>query len=188
MIAGSLRHGILPESQGNRRALHSLENRRMHARTFLPVSALILFGFWIAQVGMAPPKSVAAAEKAEEAATPRPVNTSMHDFMEGVFQAPYRRLKTSMSAEPKDNAGWKAIRSDALILAEGGNLLLLRKPAKDGGEWAKYSIASRDAGAELFKAAKAKDFAKAKKAYETMLTHCNACHKKFDEENHQLKP
>lgn len=112
--------------------------------------------------------------------TPVPVETSMHDFMEGVFQGPYRRLKTAIAAEPKDNAGWKVVRSEALVLAEGGNLLLLRKPEKDADKWAEFSAASRDAGADLFKAAKKKDFTASRKAYEAMITHCNACHKHFD--------
>ena len=163
----------------------------MRARTFLAASALALFGVWASHAGLTQTARANTADKAGEkapATSPVPVDTNMHDFMEGVFQGPYRRLKVSMAAEPKDNAGWKAIRSDALILAEGGNLLLLRKPAKDAEEWVKYSVASRDAGAELFKAAKAKDLAASKKAYEAMLNHCNACHKKFDENNHQLKP
>jgi hypothetical protein len=130
----------------------------------------------------------AQALAADKAAEPVPVDVNMHDFMEGFFQAPYRRLKVTMAAEPKDAAAWKAIRSDALILAEGGNLLLLRKPPKDADEWAKYSVASRDAGAALVKAAKAKDYPVAKKAYETMLGHCNACHKKFEEGKHILAP
>jgi hypothetical protein len=132
------------------------------------------------------PSDRARAE--EKVPAPVPVNTNMHDFMEGVFQAPYRRLKAALAAEPKDAAGWKAVRSDALILAEGGNLLLLRKPPKDAAEWAKHSAASRDAGADLFKAAKAKDFPAARKAYETMLGHCNACHKKFEDGKHILAP
>src|SRR5436190_23732152 len=74
---------------------------------------------------------VRAADKEPAKAEPKPVPVNMHDFMEGVFQAPYKRLKTAMTAEPKDNAGWKAVRSDALILAEGGNLLLVRLPEKD---------------------------------------------------------
>jgi hypothetical protein len=112
----------------------------------------------------------------------------MHDFMEGVFQSPYKRLKTAMAAEPRDAAGWKAIRSDALILAEGGNFLLLRLPEKDADVWARHSADSRDAGAKVVKAAKAKDFSGAKKAYEAMLGHCNACHKKFEEGKHILTP
>ncbi|HEV3386267.1 MAG TPA: hypothetical protein VG097_15710 [Gemmata sp.] len=117
-----------------------------------------------------------------------PVDASMHDFMEGVFQGPYRRLKAAIAAEPKDNPGWKTIRSEAIILAEGGNLLLMRKPEKDAEKWSEYSIASRDAGTELFKAAKKKDYAEAKKAYEKMITHCNACHKQFDNGKNQLTP
>jgi hypothetical protein len=117
-----------------------------------------------------------------------PVDASMHDFMEGVFQGPYRRLKAAIAAEPKDNPAWKTIRSEAIILAEGGNLLLIRKPEKDAEKWSEYSIASRDAGAELFKAAKKKDYAEARKAYEKMITHCNACHKQFDEGKNQLMP
>lgn len=151
-------------------------------RVFVCLAAALLgAGFVIGTGGPAPAR---AAEKAE--LVPVPVN--MHDFMEGMFQAPYRRLKPAMAAEPKDNAGWKAIRSDALILAEGSNLLLTRKPEKDAAEWSKFSAASRDAGADMVKAAKAKDFAATKKAYEAMLGHCNACHKKFEDGKHILAP
>lgn len=139
-------------------------------------------------VGLSSLPASAPARGADKAPAQVPVPTSMHDFMEGVFQGPYRRLKVAMAAEPKDNAGWKAIRGEGLILAEGGNLLLLRKPEKDADEWAKYSAASRDAGADLFKAAKAKDFAASKKAYEAMIGQCNACHKKFDNGKNQLAP
>ncbi len=135
-------------------------------------------------------RPVQAAEKEPAKPAPKvvPVPVNMHDFMEGVFQAPYKRLKVAMAAEPKDNAGWKAVRSDALILAEGGNLLLSRVPEKDADLWTKYSVDSRDAGADMVKAAKAKDFPATKKAYETMLGHCNACHKKFEDGKHILTP
>jgi hypothetical protein len=158
----------------------------MRSRIVLTASVVVLF--WLCGSHTGAVRPTARADEKPAVGSPVPVETSMHDFMEGVFQGPYRRLKTSMAAEPKDNAGWKAIRSEALILAEGGNLLLLRKPVKDADEWAKYSAASRDAGAELFKAAKAKDFAASKKAYTAMLTQCNACHKKFDEGKNILMP
>lgn len=138
-----------------------------------------------------PPAGVGPAladDKGPSKAAPRPVPVNMHDFMEGVFQSPYKRLKAAMAAEPKDAAGWRAIRSDALILAEGGNLLLLRLPKKDADLWIKSSVDSRDSGADLVKAARAKDFTGAKKAYEAMLHHCNACHKKFEDGKHILTP
>jgi hypothetical protein len=118
----------------------------------------------------------------------KPLDVNMHDFMEGMFQAPYRRLKVSMAKEPADNALWKQLRSDTLILAEGCNLLLTRLPEKDGEDWVAHSIASRDAGAEVYSAAKQKDFAKSRGAYEKMLTHCNACHKQFENGKHILEP
>jgi mono/diheme cytochrome c family protein len=153
------------------------------------ISALAVFGIAITSAIFVS----TTASDADETSTavehnPKAVDVSMHDFMEGVFQSPYRRLKQSMAAAPADNAAWKALRSDALILAEGGNLLLLRKPEKDIEAWDKYSVDSRDAGAELVKAAKQKDFAAAKTAYEKMLVHCNGCHTQFDKGKNQLQP
>jgi len=117
-----------------------------------------------------------------------PVDTNMHDLMEGMFQAPYRRLKASIAAEPTDNNVWKAIRSDVLILAEGSNLLVLRKQEKDQAKWDETSLASKNAGEIAFKAAKSKNFAETRKAYESMLVHCNDCHKAFANGKHQLAP
>jgi hypothetical protein len=123
-----------------------------------------------------------------QASGPVALDTSMHDFMEAMFQGAYRRLKTAMAKEPTSNQGWKAIRTETLTLAEGSNLTLLRKPEKDVEKWNEYCVASRDAGAAMFKAAKQKDFAATRKAYESMLTQCNACHKKFDKGKNQLEP
>jgi hypothetical protein len=117
-----------------------------------------------------------------------PVDTNMHDLMEGMFQAPYRRLKEAMANEPKDNNGWKAIRSDVLILAEGSNFLVLRKQETEQAKWDEYSLASKLSGETAFKAAKQKNFAETRKAYEAMLIHCNDCHKTFAKGKHQLVP
>ncbi|QJX00200.1 cytochrome c [Frigoriglobus tundricola] len=157
-------------------------------RSVVLLTALLVFALGGGSHTGVVPRSATARADEKPAPGPVPVQTSMHDFMEGVFQGPYRRLKTGMAAEPKDNAGWKVIRSEALILAEGGNLLHARKPEKDVDQWVKFSTGTRDTGADLYKAAKAKDYAAAKKAYQAMLGQCNACHKLFDDGNHQLTP
>ena len=118
----------------------------------------------------------------------KPVDVNMHDFMEGMFQAPYRRLKTAMEKEPMEPPAWKSLRSDALILAEGCNLLLTRLPEKDIEDWKKHSIEARQAGEQVVLAGKAKDFSKARASYETMLNHCNACHRQFENGKHILAP
>lgn len=129
-----------------------------------------------------------AAEPAAEAPKPEPVESDMHEFMEYQFQPVYLRLKQALAQAPADRAGWKGVKSDSLILAEGGNLLLLREPKADAAEWAEYSVETRQHGGELYKAAKASDYANARKHYEAMLVSCNACHTKFADGKHQLKP
>ena len=64
------------------------------------------------------------AEKTSDAKVEQQVvEDSMHEFMEYVYQPTYKRLKTSMKAEPADRNGWKAIKADSLILAESANRL-----------------------------------------------------------------
>lgn len=117
-----------------------------------------------------------------------PVEESMHEFMEYVFQPTYLRLKQSMATAPADNKGWKAIKSDSLILAESCNLLFSRAPEEGHADWIAHAKASREKGATLYKAAAAKDFTAADSAWKSMLESCNACHKQFEEGKHILKP
>ena len=116
------------------------------------------------------------------------VEDDMHEFMEYVFQPTYRRLKVSMASEPADSKAWKPIKSDSLILAESCNLLFARTPDEDGADWNRHAEASRDAGAKLYAAARAKDFEAATKSYTLMLQNCNACHKQFEDGRHILTP
>ncbi|UUO06120.1 hypothetical protein M4951_22510 [Blastopirellula sp. J2-11] len=122
------------------------------------------------------------------AAEPKPVEEDMHEFMEYVFQPTYKRLKPAMASSPKDNGVWKEIKSTSLILAEGGNLLLIRAPEKDAAAWNEYSVAVRDLGGDLYRAAQKKDYAAATTHYKAMLTKCNRCHDKFAHGEHQLSP
>ncbi|MEY4178318.1 MAG: hypothetical protein RLY70_1892 [Planctomycetota bacterium] len=135
-------------------------------------------------------RPLAVSVAAEQAGPPKPapVEESMHEFMEYVFEPAYKRLKTAMATAPTDNAGWKAIKGDSLPLAEAGNLLLTRLPEDDATAWAGHSAKVRDFGGQLYGAAKKKDFAAARKAYESMIQNCNACHDQFAGGSHILKP
>lgn len=129
----------------------------------------------------ADPPSTEAGVKAE------PVEKDMHEFMEYYFQPTYLRLKKSMASEPADKQGWKAIKSDALILAQGGNQLLLLEQSSEA-DWKKASAEVRSHGAELYRAGKARDFKAASRSYRSMLASCNACHKQYEDGKHILKP
>ncbi|MEX0867493.1 MAG: hypothetical protein WD030_09045 [Pirellulales bacterium] len=146
--------------------------------------SLVVF-FWL---GSEFSSVVQAAEPKSSSIEPEAVEDDMHEFMEYVFQPTYNRLKQSMSAEPTDNAAWKGIKSDALILAEGGNLLLFRSPDEEAAAWAEHSTAVRELGGKLYQAAKKKDYTAASEEYKTMLMKCNACHNAFADGKHQLSP
>ena len=117
-----------------------------------------------------------------------PVDDDMHHLMEYVFEPAYKRLKQSVAAEPADKAGWSAIKGDSLTLAESTNLLLHRLPEEDSNDWVKLSVETRKIGGEVYQAARKKDYAATKKNFALMLKSCNACHDKFADGDHQLKP
>lgn len=148
------------------------------------VCALVAAFVGLQWMGGLPPAAGADAAPA----TPEPVEKSMHEFMEYVFEPGYKRLKPLLAAEPKENAAWKGIKGDALTLAEAGNLLLLRTPKEDGAVWTETSAAVRKLGGELYQAAKKKDYKQARSQYEAMLIQCNACHDKYAKGEHQLAP
>lgn len=119
-----------------------------------------------------------------------PVDPSMHEFMEYVFEPPYKRLQAQIAAAPAatDRAAWKAIKSDSLILAEASNLLLRRLPEKDAADWVAHSKKVRDTGALLYAAAKKKDATETSQQWTGLLENCNACHTQFADGEHMLKP
>jgi len=128
------------------------------------------------------------AEEPEAEISAKPVEPDMHEFMEYVFQPTYKRLKVQMATEQKENSNWKAIKSDALILSESGNLLLMRNPETDEATWRKLSADVRDLGEKLYRSAKSKDEDATQTHYKAMLIKCNACHKSFADGKYQLLP
>ncbi len=146
----------------------------------------------VALLSILPPASAPIAVAQSPASTPEtaatPVEDDMHEFMEYFFEPTYKRLKVSMAASDKDKGTWKSIKSDSLILAESGNLLLSRGPESDAKDWNKHATTVRDFGGKLYRAAKKKDDTESQKVYRLMLQSCNDCHQQFADGKHQLKP
>ena len=146
----------------------------------LLVTGRIVFG---------PSAEVAKSALAQEAAPEdKAVEPDMHEFMEYVCEPPCKRLKAVLATAPADNAAWKGIKSDSLILAEAGNLLHRRPPEKDAAAWVAHSKKVRDTGILLYAAAKKKDTVETRKQWEGLLQNCNACHTQFADGEHMLKP
>lgn len=151
------------------------------------LSASVALGLFLygAVFVVQPPEAAAAAA---DAPAIKPVDDSMHHFMEYVFEPGYKRLKADLAKAPEGKAGWKAVKGDSLTIAEAANLLLIRLPEDNAADWKAHAVAVRSEGAALYQAARKSDFATARKHWETMITKCNACHKQFADGEHQLKP
>ena len=120
--------------------------------------------------------------------TVNPVEEDVHEFMEYVNQPTYRRLKGSMAEITTDAPDWNAIKSDALILAEVGNLLLFRGQSSESKQWNEHAAMVRGFGKKLYRAADENDIQVSQQAYRSMLNTCNQCHQQFAGGSPQLQP
>jgi hypothetical protein len=133
-------------------------------------------------------RSAMADEQARAKPAAEPVDDSMHHFMEYIYEPAFKRLKPALAKDPADKQAWKAIKGDALTVAECANLLLARAPDEGGDAWRELSVAVRTDGGALYQAARQSDYAAARAAYRKMINNCNACHTKFADGKHQLEP
>lgn len=149
----------------------------------------IWFGL-LAFLTLASLSMVLPTSKAADKQKPQPVavEDDVHEFMEYAFEPFFHDLKSSLAAAPKNNKGWKAVKANALILAENGNLLMLRAPDEDAAEWNELSAQLRDQGGKLYRAAKKRDYDVAHAEYVKFVTACNQCHERFADGEHMQKP
>jgi hypothetical protein len=101
-------------------------------------------------------------------------------IMEGLAHSNYRSLQRILKEKPADNDTWVFARGQALILAETGNLLLLRPPKNNGRDtWMKLAMDMRSRAGNLARQAAARDHVRAQVALVTLTTSCNNCHRTF---------
>ncbi|HWE53358.1 MAG TPA: hypothetical protein VG273_26430 [Bryobacteraceae bacterium] len=81
--------------------------------------------------------------------------------------------------EPKTDLQWNTLASNALILAESGNLLMMPGRARDQENWITDSKLMTDAGAAAYKAARAKDIEGVRAVNDKLYQSCVACHTQY---------
>lgn len=101
-------------------------------------------------------------------------------LMEGLANSNYRGLHRLLKEKPTDNETWTFARGQALLLAETGNLLLLRPPRNNGRDtWMKLAMAMRDDAGELARKIAARNHPGSKAALVNVTNSCNRCHQTF---------
>jgi hypothetical protein len=80
---------------------------------------------------------------------------------------------------PKNDHDWGVLRTNALTLAEFGNLLMMGSRARDQSGWIKDAKLLADAGAAAFKAAQAKDLDAVIAVNGQLYIACVTCHEQY---------
>ncbi|MDA1074539.1 MAG: hypothetical protein O3A63_07240 [Proteobacteria bacterium] len=134
--------------------------------------------------------SAGCAPPVEQKAAPayRPVG-NMLQFMTWVLEPAADTLWDSAGSiitadgeqdlAPQTDEQWQIVRSQAAVVAEAGNLLMLPGRAVDDEAWMEYSTGLIDAGIKAMQAAEAKDADALFEAGAGLYQVCLACHMKY---------
>lgn len=115
---------------------------------------------------------------AKAAPKPEPV-AETRLLMEGLAASNLRGLGKLLRDKPAEAEAWGFARGQALLIAETGNLLLLRPPRSGQDTWAGHAADLRDAGGKLARAAAEKDYPKSRAGLAAVANVCNRCHNAF---------
>ena len=105
---------------------------------------------------------------------PQPIATMKQLMVDVIYPASNSVLLLVNRGGPGDDKEWTEARRSALILAESGNLLMMRN--RSAG-WTADARLLTDAGAAAYKAADAKDTKALAAAADRFDTSCTTCHK-----------
>ncbi|MBA4187015.1 MAG: hypothetical protein C0467_03255 [Planctomycetaceae bacterium] len=130
-----------------------------------------------------PGRGVTIQGKQPQAATPEPIAETKL-LMNGLAAANLRGLGKLLREKPTDAEAWAFARGQSLIIAETGNLLLMRPPRTAGQElWLGHAADLRDSADKLARAVAAKDYPKARANLASLANVCNRCHQAFQVPN-----
>jgi hypothetical protein len=101
-------------------------------------------------------------------------------LMEGMAQPNFKALEKALQDRPADAEAWTFHRGQALLIAETGNLLMLRPPRNAGQEaWLARATDLRTAAAALAREAGGRDLERSRAALTGVAHACNRCHETF---------
>ena len=101
-------------------------------------------------------------------------------LMEGLLQSNFRGLEGHLKVRPADDTAWTFARGQALLIAETGNLLMLRPPRTAGQDaWMGFAIDLRDKATRLARTIAARDHDGGRLGLADLATTCNRCHQTF---------
>lgn len=105
---------------------------------------------------------------------------SIGQIMQALVQPSTMAIQAaSKEAGPADDRAWRGVVNNALVMQESAQLLLIGNRAKDTDGWVKAAKAFQEAGANIQKAAAAKDLAALQTAAGAINGTCQGCHSTY---------
>ena len=99
---------------------------------------------------------------------------------EGINLANFRGLERLLKEKPAEAEAWAFARGQALLIAENGNLLLLRPPKSQGQDaWMTRASELRATATSLARSAAERDHLQCRAKLHDVAAVCNRCHQNF---------
>jgi hypothetical protein len=150
--------------------------------TLLMVTSFLIFallgGFFGRSVAHAQTQG-STSQNSASSGNPQPVGTMSDVMTSMVYPAANNVLLAAYRGGAQDDKEWLAIQRSAVVLAESGNVLMMRGPAGGQSDWAKDAKMLSDAGAAAYKAARAKDANALMAVAQPLNAACTTCHKQY---------
>jgi len=140
----------------------------------------------IAAVGV-----LATAALAQAPAAPRPALQAVGTMRQLMIDIIYPTSDAIFYVDrepPKNQHDWDVLRTEALTLAESGNLLMMEGRARDQKNWIMESKMLIDIGGKAYKAAQAKDLDGILALNDSLNAACVVCHYQYRPGYHRRKP
>jgi hypothetical protein len=100
--------------------------------------------------------------------------------MEGLAQSNFQGLERLLREKPADLETWTFARGQALLIAETGNLLMIRPPRNPGQTaWLERATDLRSAAARLARSISRRDYEQSRAGLGEVANACNRCHQAF---------
>jgi hypothetical protein len=102
-------------------------------------------------------------------------------LMEALAHPNFRGLERILRQKPASTEAWSYARGQALLIAEAGNLLLLRPPRNSKAQSLWFTLATdlRSAGRDLAQNAAQRNFEASRAGFIRLANVCNRCHQGF---------
>jgi hypothetical protein len=147
--------------------------------SLLMVTGLLIFALFGRSTAHGQTQGATSQANNAGSANPQPVGTMSDVMTSMVYPAANNILLAAYRGGAQDDKEWLAIQRSAVLLAESGNVLVMRGPAVGQSDWAKDAKMLSEAGAAAYKAARAKDANALMAVAQPLNAACTACHKQY---------